>query len=300
MRTATRIRVTALLIAGIVLVIVIALIAKKLAFSGPEVTIDPHAGQVNIYDGFDWVWMTPLEGVPVNDLTEDKFTTQASGKIEYIGGDYEVLRGVDVSEHQWGIDWAKVRSAGVDFAYIRVGYRGNTEGGLFEDPYFETNISGASANGLKTGVYFYSQAITVEEAQEEAAFVLERIKGHRMDLPVIFDWEKVEGGGARTDNLTLAVRTQCAVAFCEAVENAGYEAGVYFNRNLGYYGYDLTKLTDYTFWFALPEMGYPSFYYDIDIWQYSFTETISGIDGETDMNMLFVPKATSVPSPAVG
>mgnify|MGYP003301342313 CR=1 FL=1 len=88
-------------------------------------------------------------------------------------------------------------------------------------------------------------------------------------------------------------RTDCAVAFCETVRNAGYTPCVYFNRNLGYYGYDLTRLTPYEFWFSLPESGFPNFYYDVDMWQYSFTENVPGINIPTDMNLRFVP----VPQP---
>ena len=253
---------------------------------------DPHAGQVYLYDGFDWIWMTPLEGVSVNELTEDKFSS-ASGQITYIGDDYDVTRGVDVSEHQRDIDWNQVAAAGVDYAYIRLGWRGYTEGGLFEDAYYDTNMRGASASGLKVGVYFFSQAVTVQEAIEEAQYVLERIAPYRVDMPVVYDWEKVDNPEARTAELTVQGRTDCAVAFCETIRRAGYTPCVYFNRNLGYYGYDLTRLTDYQFWFSLPESGFPNFYYASDMWQYSFHETVPGISGGTDMNLCFVRRAES-------
>jgi lysozyme len=256
-----------------------------------EEEVDPHEGQVYIYDGFDWIWMTPLAGVPVNTLTEDMFTANGT-EISYIGNEYDVLRGIDVSEHQYDIDWEEVAASGVDYAYIRVGRRGYTEGGLFEDPYFEANITGAQAAGLKIGVYMFSQAVTVAEAIEEANFVIDRIKNYNVALPVVFDWEKIEDDGARTANIAMEGRTDCAVAFCETIKNAGYIPGVYFNRNLGYYGYDLRRLTDYEFWFSLPESSFPNFYYAADMWQYSFTESVPGIEGETDMNLWFIPKNT--------
>ena len=202
-----------------------------------------------------------------------------------------MLRGIDVSEHQLDIDWNSVAQSGVDYAYIRVGRRGYTEGGLFEDPYFKANVQGAQNAGLKVGVYMFSQAITVQEAIEEARFVLERIGAYNITLPVVFDWEKIHEADARTADITMEGRTDCAVAFCETVKNAGYTPCVYFNRNLGYYGYDLTRLTDYMFWFALPESGFPNFYYAADMWQYSFTETVPGINVETDMNLWFIPTA---------
>lgn len=293
MRTARRSKTALILVTVILAALVAALVIGLLSKKEPE---DPHKGQVYIYDGFDWIWMTPLEGVPANELTEESFSSN-DGRIEYTGTDYDVLRGVDVSEHQLDIDWKQVAASGVDYAYIRVGWRGYTEGGLFEDAYFERNIQGALDAGLHVGVYMFSQAVTVQEAIEEADFVLERIGKYNVTLPVVFDWEKIEAAEARSHGLTMELRTDCARAFCETVKSAGYVPCVYFNRNLGYYGYDLTRLTDYEFWFSLPESGFPNFYYACDMWQYSFTETVPGIAEPTDMNLWFIAKPKVSPSP---
>lgn len=293
MRTARRNKTALILVTVILAALVAALVIGLLSKKEPE---DPHKGQVYIYDGFDWIWMTPLEGVPANELTEESFSSN-DGRIEYTGTDYDVLRGVDVSEHQLDIDWKQVAASGVDYAYIRVGWRGYTEGGLFEDAYFERNIQGALDAGLHVGVYMFSQAVTVQEAIEEADFVLERIGKYNVTLPVVFDWEKIEAAEARSHGLTMELRTDCARAFCETVKSAGYVPCVYFNRNLGYYGYDLTRLTDYEFWFSLPESGFPNFYYACDMWQYSFTETVPGIAEPTDMNLWFIAKPKVSPSP---
>ena len=270
---------------------------------GAEATVDPHEGQVYIYDGFDWVWMTPLEGVPVNDFAKEEFQMVGNTPV-YLGSGYETILGVDVSEHQYEVDWQQAKEAGVDFAFIRIGRRGYTEGGLFNDPWFEKNFQGARDNAVLVGVYFYSQAVTEAEALEEADFVLGRLEERKLDLPIVYDWEKIDNEDAdiaRTRDLDMETRTDCALAFCRRVEAAGYDACVYFNRNLGYYGYDLSRLTDYRFWFALPvnppDLCWPSFYYKLDIWQYSFTEQIPGIEGETDMNMLFMPLPQSTSSP---
>ena len=293
MRTARRNKTALILVTVILAALVAALVIGLLSKKEPE---DPHKGQVYIYDGFDWIWMTPLEGVPANELTEESFSSN-DGRIEYTGTDYDVLRGVDVSEHQLDIDWKQVAASGVDYAYIRVGWRGYTEGGLFEDAYFERNIQGALDAGLHVGVYMFSQAVTVQEAIEEADFVLERIGKYNVTLPVVFDWEKIEAAEATSHGLTMELRTDCARAFCETVKSAGYVPCVYFNRNLGYYGYDLTRLTDYEFWFSLPESGFPNFYYACDMWQYSFTETVPGIAEPTDMNLWFIAKPKVSPSP---
>lgn len=293
MRTTRRNKTALILVTVILTALVTALVIGLLSKNEP---VDSHKGQVYIYDGFDWIWMTPLEGVPANELTEDLFSSNG-GRIEYTGSDYDVLRGVDVSEHQLDIDWKQVAASGVDYAYIRVGWRGYTEGGLFEDAYFERNIQGALDAGLHVGVYMFSQAVTVQEAIEEADFVLERIGKYNVTLPVVFDWEKIEAAEARSHGLTMELRTDCARAFCETVKSAGYVPCVYFNRNLGYYGYDLTRLTDYEFWFSLPESGFPNFYYACDMWQYSFTETVPGIAEPTDMNLWFIAKPKVSPSP---
>ena len=298
MRTRHRNRLATIVVFALIIALVAAILIGLISklFKAEEPEPDPHAGQVYLYDGFDWVWMTPLEGVPVNELTEEKFSA-ASGQIEFIGEGYDVLRGIDVSEHQKYIDWNAVARSGVDFAFIRIGWRGYTEGGLYQDEYFESNIKGAIDAGLDVGVYMFSQAITVQEAIEEAEFVLKRVAPYRLTLPIVFDWEKVESAGARTADLSMSTRTDCAVAFCETVKNAGHIPCVYFNRNIGYYGFDLTRLTDYEFWFSLPEQGFPNFYYACDIWQYSFTETVPGVDGPTDMNLRFIPKPVPTPLP---
>ena len=270
-------------------VLVLALLAGLLFFLFRPKP-DPHAGQVYLYDGFDWIWYTPLEGVEPNPWTAEHFRPSAGGIPTYLNSDYRTLRGIDVSEHQLAIDWAQAARSGLDYAYIRVGRRGYTEGGLFEDPYFTRNIQGAQAAGLQVGVYFFSQAVNVGEAIAEARFVLDRIGSYRIDLPVIYDWEKIpDAENARTNELSLETRTECAIAFCETIRAAGYEPGIYFNRNIGYYGYDLSRLTDYVFWFSLPESPFPNFYYKVDSWQYSFTETVPGIETPTDMNLLFLP-----------
>ena len=285
MKTAVKYRLILIAIAVLVLAAAVVIVALSLR---PE-PVDPHEGQVYIYDGFDWIWMTPLPGVEANSLTAEDFSDR-SGCPTYTGSDYQVLRGIDVSEHQHEIDWAQVAASGVDYAYVRLGYRGYTEGGLFEDPYFRANVEGALANGLQVSVYFFSQAISVQEAIEEAEYVLARIRDYNITLPVVYDWEKINGEtAARTDNLDFSILNDCAVAFCDTVKNAGYAPAIYFNRHLGYYGYDLSRMTDYDFWFALPESPFPNFYYAVDMWQYSFTEQVPGIAEPTDMNLMFIP-----------
>ena len=278
------------------LLLISALMLSLLAGCGKKEEVDPHAGQVYLYDGYDWVWYTPKEGVELNSLTKEDFQWTDNGPI-YVGSEYTVEKGIDVSEHQLEIDWAQVYKQSYDFIYVRVGRRGYTQGGIFEDEYFEQNIKGAAQCGAKLGVYFFSQAVTVAEAIEEAQWVLNRIKGYDITLPIAFDWEKQEAADSRTLSTDGTTVTDCAVAFCETIKNAGYEPCVYMNRIPGYYTFDISRLKDYKIWYALPctppDVTFPSFYYHIDFWQYSATEQVPGIPVETDMNYIFTPKEIS-------
>lgn len=280
-----------LLIALLILIAVVAVLLLRPHTEKKENPLDPHAGQVYINDGFDMVWITPYENVPVNTLKEEDISFSGVWPV-YTGSEYTTRYGVDVSEHQWDVDWSLVRAAGVDFAMVRLGYRGFTEGGLFIDPHFENNVKHAAANGLDVGVYFFSQATSVQEALEEAELVIQTLRDYNITMPVVFDWEHIEGDSpARTENMDSTVLTDCAVAFCQTVKNAGYDACVYFNRHFGYYEFDLSRLTNYKFWAALPD-SFPDFYYKFDMWQYSFDSSVPGIEGPTDMNIMFIPVET--------
>lgn len=193
--------------------------------------------------------------------------------------------GIDVSVWQGQIDWKKVKAAGVDFAMIRVGYRGSEQGVLKEDTYAQTNYAGATAAGIKVGAYFFSQAITVEEAVEEAKYLLNLIKDWKVDMPIVFDWEFV-GGGSRTDGITARTLTNCSKAFCDTVSAAGYKSMIYFNTDQSFNSLYLRELTDYKFWLAQYDtvLNYP---YKIDMWQYTETGSVPGIKGNVDINLYF-------------
>ena len=282
----------------VILMLLPGLLLSGCSLFAPRSTPDPHAGQVYLYDGYDWVWYTPVGGVETNAFSKEDFLF-INGEPLYTGSAYTVEKGIDVSEHQREIDWAKVRTQGLDFCYVRAGRRGYTEGGLFEDTYFKRNMAGAAGCGMKLGVYFFSQAITVAEAIEEANWLIAAVKGYDISLPVAFDWEVVDSPEARTADLSVNTLTDCAVAFCETIRRAGYTPCVYYNRTTGYYRYDLSRLKDYTVWLALPctppDLIHPSFYYHIDQWQYSLTGQIPGISMETDLDYIFtaIPEGTS-------
>ena len=224
-----------------------------------------------------------IPGLAVNSYDAAKFYQQ-DGLIRY-SGDTPAYVGVDVSSHQQDIDWQAVAAAGVEFAMIRVGYRGYTEGEIQPDAYFEQNIRLAQEAGLDVGVYFFSQAINADEALEEAQFVLDALEGYSLQYPVIFDWEDIEAE-ARTDGMDSIILSGCAYAFCNAIEQAGYRAGIYFNQRQGYQEFDLLKLQDYIFWLAEYNPT-PTFLYDFQIWQYANDGRIDGISTDVDLNLSF-------------
>ena len=228
-----------------------------------------------------------LEGVATSHYDRDSFY-EADGRIYYDDGVTPVTYGIDVSTHQNEIDWNAVAADGIDFAIIRLGYRGyGQEGTLNLDKYFEQNINGALAAGLDVGVYFFSQAITAEEAVEEANFVLQYLEGYDITYPVVFDWENVSTTSARTHNLDSATLNACAVAFCDTIAAAGYQPMVYFNGYLGLLRYDLSAIDDYPFWYAYYNGVYPNLYYDFQMWQYSSSGSVAGIEGKVDLNICF-------------
>ncbi len=225
--------------------------------------------------------------VSANTYSADLFTTGANGYLTYNSDYYDTVIGIDVSAHQGDIDWQAVANSGVKFAMIRVGFRGYTAGTLNLDQYFEANIQGALDAGLDVGVYFFSQAITVAEAQEEADFVLNAIKGYDVTYPVVYDWETISGTSvARTKDMDASVLNQCAKAFCDRVTANGYDTSVYFYTWLGYKYYDLSQLADYDFWYAEYSAA-PTFYYDFQMWQYTSSGTVPGIKGKVDIDILF-------------
>ena len=198
----------------------------------------------------------------------------------------EVSRtGVDVSSHQKQIDWQQVADAGVEFAIVRVGYRGYSEGEIFSDTSARENIDGALAAGLDVGVYFFSQAVSTEEAAEEARFVLDVIDGCSITYPVLFDWEPISDE-ARTDAVTGPEMTAFAKAFCGEIADAGYRAGIYFNQSDGYNSYDLRALRNYEFWLA-EYADSQSFAYEVQLWQYGNQGTVPGIETTVDLNLCY-------------
>ena len=226
------------------------------------------------------------QSLPMNDINWDNLV-RSGDEIEYwVDGEQAAKKVIDVSTHQGEIDWEKVKADGVDYAYIRLGFRGWGSGKLVLDEYYQKNIEGAKAAGIKVGVYFFSQAITPEEGREEAEFVLENIQGYELDLPIALDSEEVSGEDARANSLTAEERTDTVIAFCEQIERAGYEPMIYANVNQFFERMEFARLKDYKKWFA-QYFKRPFFPYELCMWQYTAEGKVDGIDGFVDLNLYF-------------
>ncbi|MBR6020038.1 MAG: glycoside hydrolase family 25 protein [Lachnospiraceae bacterium] len=196
--------------------------------------------------------------------------------------------GIDVSKHKGEINWKKVADYGITFAIVRVGFRGPGEGTLEPDEYAKANIEGALANKLDVGVYFYSQAITVEEAIAEADYVLNIVKDYDINWPIVFDTEYYERKGARGNTTSREERTAVAKAFLDHITEAGYKAMLYSSTRWSILNVNRDELADYPFWFAYYG-DTVSYRYDFNIWQYSSTGTVPGVNGDCDMDILLKP-----------
>ncbi len=250
-------------------------------YSGKEIPVYEERDPLRLYEG-DFHW--------------------ENGRLVYDGRAFKTRFGIDVSAYQnrasgesKTIDWDAVRDDGVDFAMVRVGYRGTGQAGtLNQDEFYAQNIDGAMAAGLETGVYFFAQAITVEEAIEEADFVIELLRDHEIDGPVAYDWE-MHDSSYRVYGTSPEMATACAIAFCERIKEAGYTPMIYAGQYVSYIKYDQGAISQYLSWYPeyksdKSEKLYPTFYYQMDYWQFSSNCYVNGIGGRVDGNLQFIPR----------
>ena len=193
--------------------------------------------------------------------------------------------GIDVSYYQGNIDWNKVKAAGVEFVFIRAGYRGYSNGRLVEDTCFEKNIRGALAAGIEVGIYFFSQAINTEEAREEAEFTYNLIKNYNVTFPVAFDAEYANGSHTgRADHISPATRTAVVKTFLSTIQNYGYTPMLYSGQYFMKDELQMSALSDYLIW--MPQYNDTLTYTGpYKCWQYSDSGKIDGISGNVDMNV---------------
>lgn len=198
--------------------------------------------------------------------------------------------GIDVSEHNGVLDWAKVKATGVEFAILRSGY-----GKKAVDGQFAANLRGAEANGVPYGVYHYSYALTQDDAKREAELALQLLDGKRPAYPVWFDMEDADGYKAKRMTLTKAAITGICKTFVEAVQAAGYTCGVYANKHWLETYIDVAQLGGCPIWLA-QWASKPTWTGSYDLWQYTDSGKLAGLSGSFDMNMAYADYGTVVNS----
>ncbi len=232
-------------------------------------------------------WVAISSYLPRNDYDYTNLVCRDDRMEYYTDGKKVSYLGVDISKYQDYIDFNKVKKDGVDFVMIRFGVRGYGTGQITIDDYFFDNIKRATDAGLKVGVYFTSQAVSVEEAVEEAQMVTESLADYRIDYPVAFDMGFVENDTARIEGLSSDERTEIAKTFLDYVSSQGYTGCIHGTKEWFIKEIEMSKLTDYDFWLSQEE-DLPDYPYRFSIWQYRSKGTVDGITGFVDLNISFV------------
>ncbi len=233
----------------------------------------------------EWMLISPY--LPKHEYDFTKLVCQSNLMKYFEDGKQVSFVGADISKYQDYVDFVKLKKAGVNYVMLRVGARGYGSGQIVLDEYFLDNIKRASDAGLEIGVYFFSQAITEAEAIEEANVVLENIKDYKISYPVAFDMEHIENDTARIDSLSKSEKTKITKAFLDTIQNAGYKAMIYGDKEWLLKDIDMSKLTAYDVWLSQME-DIPDYPYKFTMWQYTSTASIDGIAGYADLNISFI------------
>lgn len=229
-------------------------------------------------------------GLTLGEMSQNTYNSEYLfwndyGFRHYDDGEYTSVMGIDVSYAQGSIDWGRVKDNGIDFAMIRLGYRGYKEGKIHLDDFYRYNIQAAETVEMPAGVYFFSQAINTDEAIEEAEFVIKNLKDYKIDLPVAFDMEDVNEDG-RIYELSAKEKTEIADAFCQVIKEAGYEPMIYDSYDWLMNEYDMEYLSQYPTWMA--HYGtWSSYPYEYRFWQYTSKGHVDGIEKKVDLNLWF-------------
>ena len=295
LRSRTR-RVRPEVVMGVIAVLSAVLLAVVLVASLPYMTMDEDPESLKDYHAQETQYLEPTILEPTISETEPENPTIPPDRNPYNRYDFQYNRhnylllqnvdsspGVDVSAHQGVIDWEAVKRSGIEFAMIRVGYRGYGSGKLVEDEYARQNLQGAKAAGLKIGAYFFSQALNIQETDEEIQFILNMLADVTLDMPVILDWE-IPAADARTKDMDARTLTDIQLHFCGQMRKMGFQPMIYFNWHQSENLYYLSELEEYPFWLALYQdrMTYP---WKVEMWQWTSSGKVPGIAGNVDINV---------------
>lgn len=235
----------------------------------------------------EWVLISPYLTKNTFDFT--KMEDKAGLKRYMENGRKTSYVGVDISKHTGKVSFPRIKAAGVDYVMIRLGSRGYSTGQITLDENFKENIEGAIEAQLDVGIYFYSQAITPDEAVQEANFVAQNLEPYRAHVkyPVAFNMGFVSNDKSRIEGLSREDKTTVTTSFLEGIRAAGYVPMIYGDKEWLIKEIDMTKLQDYDVWLSQEE-EIPDYPYRYAMWQYNTDGVVNGIDGGADLNICFV------------
>lgn len=232
-------------------------------------------------------WYPISKYLPQNEYAESGFVMGNARMTYYMDGTKISYTGIDISKYQGYVDFNEVKKDGIDFVIIRLGSRGYSTGQILLDDYFQDNIKRATDAGLDVGISFYSQAVTVEEAKEEAAFVLQYLADYKIAYPVIFEMEHVLNDTARIDTLLKEDKTQIAKAFLTDIEAAGYNVMLSGDKPWLFADINYAALSSYDVRLK-QEADLPDYPYRFCMWQYTQKGTVDGVSGQVPLNICFI------------
>lgn len=264
--------------------------------SGDESTLsflrNQYQGKYLVYQLSSKYLFEPVLDVEMADYSGGEFVTDSQTGLRSFQKDGKAITKhvIDVSKYQGDIDWKSVKESGIEGAIIRAGVRGYGSGEVVADAKFDENMKNAIQAGMDTGAYFFSEAVTQEEAKEEAEFLLNAVKPYKVKLPLVLDLEMIDGDTARNESLSKEELTKVALTFMETIKAAGYEAMLYGNIRTISEMIDLTQFEDYKLWFAYysDDIYVP---YKFDMWQYASDGKVKGITTDCDVNMMFIEES---------
>lgn len=272
-----------------VLLIVVLVLCRPYFAVNDDPEAPRHNPQIQASEAQEFYTPTVPQAEPENPTIPPEKNPFDRNDFQYNSRNYLLLQnlpscaGVDVSAWQGEIDWQKVKKSGIEFAFIRIGFRGYESGKLNEDAYGQANLDGAAEAGLKVGAYFFSQALTTQEVDQEIAYMLELIGDRKLDLPLVLDWE-IPASNARTAKMDRRTLTDLQLHFISEMQERGMTPLIYFNQHMSQNLYYLNELEAAPFWLAMYQdrMTYP---WKVEYWQYTDKGRVPGINGPVDLNV---------------
>lgn len=240
-----------------------------------------------VHDNGEEEWVSINQYLARNDYDYSGLVYQRPLMKYYENNTRVSYVGVDISKTQDYVDFLELKRAGIEFVMLRLGQRGYSSGEITMDEYFMDNLKRASEAGLDVGVYFFSQAVTVEEAEEEAQFVIDTLSENKIQYPVVFSMDTIPNEVSRIDSLDKMERTNIALAFMDKIRENGYFPMIYGDKEWLIQKLSLGSMIGYDVWLA-QEKDIPDYPYQFVMWQYTTHGSVAGIAGDANMNICFI------------